>query len=292
MIRVFGWLILLGRSSASKDAEILVLRHEVAVLRRASPRPRLDWADRAVLAALIRLLPGRLRAYRLVTPGTVLRWHRHLVTQCRCLHKGKYFAGVALGRDSWTGRASLGRAFGSCAARFMVYFTLALALFQQDSYDDVAEHLASGIAGMSGHVPSRASFTRDRQRLGPQPLKEVFRSLAGPLAPAGLDGAFYRGMRIAAVDGFVLDASDTAANRQELGGPSDARGNPAGYPQLRVVTLTEAGTRAQADAAVGSYRDGEPELAIQMAGSAAGMLVIMDRGFPGVALWRPARSSG
>ena len=80
-VRLLGWLTLLSRAPSSRDVEILILRHEVAVLRRTNPRPRLDWADRALFAALIRHLPPVLRAHRLVAPATVLRWHRQLVAK-------------------------------------------------------------------------------------------------------------------------------------------------------------------------------------------------------------------
>ena len=81
LVTVVSWLALLARSQTSKDAEILALRHEVAVLRRTNPKPRLSWPDRAVLAALARILPKRLRERRIVTPGTLLRWHKRLVAK-------------------------------------------------------------------------------------------------------------------------------------------------------------------------------------------------------------------
>jgi hypothetical protein len=79
--RLLAWMVLLARSSASKDVELLVLRHEVAVLRRTNPKPKLDWTDRAVFAAVARLLPPDIRRHRLVTPGTLLRWHRRLISK-------------------------------------------------------------------------------------------------------------------------------------------------------------------------------------------------------------------
>jgi putative transposase len=79
LVTALSWLALLARSSSAKNTEILALRHEVAVLRRANSRPRMSWTDRAILAALARIMPKALRARRIVTPGTLLRWHQRLV---------------------------------------------------------------------------------------------------------------------------------------------------------------------------------------------------------------------
>jgi hypothetical protein len=99
-------------------------------------------------------------------------------------------------------------------------------------------------------------------------------------------------MGVAAVDGCVLDVPDTPVNRAAFGGPVDAKGQSAGFAQARVVTLTETGTHSPIDARVGAFSGGEPELAIAMAPGAAGMLVIMDRAFAGVALWKACTQAG
>jgi putative transposase len=77
--KLLSWMVLHARSNTANEIEILVLRHQLAVLQRRTPRPRINWTDRAVIAALARLLPARRRCGFLITPTTILRWHQQLV---------------------------------------------------------------------------------------------------------------------------------------------------------------------------------------------------------------------
>src|SRR6476646_7525897 len=80
--KLLDWIVLRTRSDTTKEIEILVLRHQLAVLQRRTPRPRMSWTDRALIAALTRLLPARRRLGLLVvTPATILRWHRQLIAR-------------------------------------------------------------------------------------------------------------------------------------------------------------------------------------------------------------------
>ena len=81
LLKLLSWIVLRTRSDTTKEIEILVLRHQLAVLQRRTPRPRISWTDRAMIAALARLLPARRRHGFLVTPATILRWHRQLVAR-------------------------------------------------------------------------------------------------------------------------------------------------------------------------------------------------------------------
>jgi putative transposase len=77
--KLLSWMVLYTRSNTANEIEILVLRHQLAVLQRRTPRPRINWTDRAVIAALARLLSARRRCGFLITPTTILRWHQQLV---------------------------------------------------------------------------------------------------------------------------------------------------------------------------------------------------------------------
>ena len=98
--QLLGWLVLLARRSATNNAELLVLRHEVAVLRRQVARPQMDWADRAMVAALSRMLPRPIWRGRFVQPATPPRWHRDLVRR-----RGATHTGVAV--QAWQRRSGL-----------------------------------------------------------------------------------------------------------------------------------------------------------------------------------------
>ncbi|MGW5659849.1 IS4 family transposase [Streptomyces sp. NPDC003758] len=183
-------------------------------------------------------------------------------------------------------------------ARLVVYFLLAMALFSPAPYLEVMRQLTEGLrwAGLWGtwHPPSKSGIFRARQRLGVEPLRVLFERCAVPLAGAGTPGAWWRGLRLMAVDGSYLDVADTAANAEVFQRPGTGRGEGVGaFPQALVVTLTECGTHAVVDAAIGDRREGELRLAARLTRSLGeGMLVLGDRNMPSSYLVRTVSATG
>lgn len=182
-------------------------------------------------------------------------------------------------------------------AHVMVRFCQAMCLFFDDDYEEVMRKLVGSLQSMdswsgSWHVPSTSAITQARQRLGSEPLRELFERVAVPMAGYGAKGAWLRSRRLMAVDGFVLDVPDSEDNAAAFGyshnGPL-----ASAYPQLRVVGLGECGSHAVTAAAMDGCRTGEQSLFEELLGSMEpDMLVMADRNFYGFRLWRAALATG
>jgi Insertion element 4 transposase N-terminal len=197
------------------------------------------------------------------------------------------------------GRAAK-RSDGKLPPHVMVYFAMALALFAEEDYEEVAARLTETLASWgcwdeSWSVPTSGGITQARKRLGPEPLELLFDRVAVPVAGELTRGAFLRGWRLMAIDGFELDVPDTAANAAAFGYSAGAREHPA-FPKVRVVTVGECGSHAKVAAQigpVGGKGSCEQALARRMFGRLEeDWLLIADRGFYNWPDWQAAAATG
>ena len=194
-----------------------------------------------------------------------------------------------------TGRQS--RRQRQLPARLMVYYVIALALYAQASYGEVLRCLLEGLrwlrlAGTDPDLTGKSAITRARTRLGADPLKQLFQRVACPCAEPGTPGAWYRGRRLVSLDGTTIDLPDAPALERRFGRPAAARG-ASGFPQLRLLTLTETGTHAIFAIAFDRYEASEVRLAPELLQRLQpGMLCLADRAFVGFDLWRTATAPG
>jgi len=183
-------------------------------------------------------------------------------------------------------------------ARVMAYFSIAMALYSEGSYEDVMGQLTDGLSWASGWQesyvpPSKSAIFQARARLGAAPLSALFERVAVPLGTATTPGVWLAGRRLVAIDGTCLDVADTGVNAEHFGRPGVNKGEQAAFPQARVVALAECGTHAIFAARVGTYAQSEATLADSLIGQlAAGMLLTADRGFFSYSLWRKAIGTG
>jgi Insertion element 4 transposase N-terminal/Transposase DDE domain len=181
-------------------------------------------------------------------------------------------------------------------AAVMVYYAIALALYMGSSTREVLRCLLEGLRWLWGadavRVAGKSGISQARSRLGEAPLRRPYEALVRPIATRASKGAWYRGWRLASLDGSCLDVADTEENRAEFGLPGASRGESA-FPQLRLVALVENGTHVLFGARLGRTAEGEVTLARDVLGALRpGMLCLADRYFFGHALWQQAASTG
>jgi hypothetical protein len=182
-------------------------------------------------------------------------------------------------------------------AHVMVRFCQAMCLFFDDDYEEVMRKLVGSLQSMDSwsaewHVPTTSAITQARQRLGPEPVRELFHRVAMPVAGHGTKGGWLRSRRLMAIDGFVLDIPDTQANVEKFG-KSHNGPKASGYPQVQVVGVGECGSHAITAAAVSGAKTGETSVAEELIDSfEPDMLVMADRNFYGYVLWRKATETG
>lgn len=194
------------------------------------------------------------------------------------------------------------RCDGKLPPHLMVYFVMALALFADDDYEEVAVRLTEtlsmwGCWDDSWSVPTSGGLTQARQRLGSEPLKELFAEVAVPVAEELTRGAFLGRWRLMAIDGFEWDAPDTKENAAAFGFSGvDAEEGRAAYPKVRVVTVSECASHAVIDAELGGVAGkgtGEQALAAALYRRLEeDWLLIADRNFYNWAHWCLSADTG
>jgi Insertion element 4 transposase N-terminal/Transposase DDE domain len=199
-----------------------------------------------------------------------------------------------------TGRGAR-RAGGKLPPHVVVYYVMALALLAGEDYEEVAAWLAGTLRGWGcwdagWEVPTSGGITQARQRLGPEPMAEVFAQVAEPVADLDTAGAFLGPWRLMSIDGMEWDVPDTPANRAAFGSRAGSDGEAA-LPKIRVVTVGECGSRAVVAAemgpAAGGKGSGEQALARKLyPGLEEDWLVIADRNFYGWKDWCAAAGTG
>jgi len=197
------------------------------------------------------------------------------------------------------GRAAR-RSDGKLPPHVMVYFAMALALLAGEDCEEVATRLTETLASwgcwdQSWATPTSGGITQARKRLGPEPLELLFGTVAVPVAGSLTRGAFLRGWRLMAIDGFTLDVPDTPANAAVFGYPAGGRERPA-FPKVRVVTIGECGSHAKLAAQmgpVGGKGSSEQALARRLYPQLEeDWLLIADRGFCNWLDWQAAAATG